>query len=69
MEGCGLALVPLFIGKDHRQLLIENAHHSLMFTSNIMTQILAENHKNLKITPNLRILMTINFGNKSVLAA
>ena len=29
MEGFGHALVPLFIGKDHRQLLIENAHHSL----------------------------------------
>ena len=29
MEQYGFALVPLFIAKDDRQLLIENAHHSL----------------------------------------
>ena len=26
--GCGHTLVPLVIEKDHRQLLVESAHHS-----------------------------------------
>ncbi len=38
MQGCEHVLRPLIIGKDHRQLLIKNAHHSFL-------QIIARGHE------------------------